>query len=267
MTIVSGGALGIDRAAHLGALRARGKTLVVAPLWCDRAYPAENRRLFGSILAKEGAYLTVSASDAQPIAPAFARRNEVLVALCDVLLLGEAGVPSGTLMAARFARRAGVPQFLLPWSVRALDARGTQSEFARGVPGYFHPVQLVRVLEGRGFDNATYWELSGRAVQARTLALDAKAKLRGRGKKKAGAKKRGAGKQEQKVVAADRAPPSTDVVVVAIAAGATTIDAVAEVTQLGAAAVQHRVLRLTLEGMVLRDGAGLLRVARGMDRQ
>lgn len=260
MTIVSGGALGIDRAAHLGALRARGKTLVVAPLWYERAYPEDNRKLFAGILAKGGAYLTVSDFDAQPIAPEFARRNEMLVALCDVLLLGEAGVPSGTLMAARFARRAGVPQFLMPWSVRALDARGTQSEFDRGVRGYFHPVQLVQLLEGRGFDNAAYWERSGRAVQARLLALEAKTKLRGRGKKKAGAKKRSAGKQEQKVMAFAGAPPASDAIVVAIAAGATTIDAIAEATQLGAAAVQHRVLRLTLEGMVLRDGAGLLRV-------
>lgn len=260
MTIVSGGALGIDRAAHLGALRARGKTLVVAPLWYDRAYPAENRKLFGGILAKGGAYLTVSGSDAQPIAPTFETRNEMLVALCDVLLLGEAGVPSGTLMAARFARRAGVPQFLMPWSIRALDARGTQSEFDRGVPGYFHAVQLVQLLEGRAFDNAVYWERAGRAVQARTLALEAKRKLRGRAKKKAGAKKRRARKQEQKVMASVSAPASSDAIVGAIAAGATTIDAIAEATQLGAAAVQHRVLLLTLEGMVLRDGAGLLRL-------
>lgn len=56
MTIVSGGALGIDRAAHLGALRARGKTLVVAPLWYERAYPKQNRKLFHRIVAGGSAY-------------------------------------------------------------------------------------------------------------------------------------------------------------------------------------------------------------------
>lgn len=271
MTIVSGGALGIDRAAHLGALRARGKTLVVAPLWYGRAYPKGNRELFASVVAKQSAYLTVSDLDAEPIEPTFRRRNQALVALCDVLLLGEMGVPSGTLMAARFARDARVPHFILPWSVRTLDARGTAAQLARQVPGYFNPVQLIELLRGRAFDNPCYWQRSPGAVQERTRALEKKAQERARkkkapssvGKSASSGKKRASSAAHPGKGATEevQAAPTTDPIAWAIANGATTIDAIAESTRLGAAVVQHRVLRLTLEGVVLRDAAGLLRVA------
>lgn len=260
MTIVSGGALGIDRAAHLGALRARGSTLVVAPLWFDRSYPQANRRLFAQVLARGGGYVTVAPHDARPIAHTFRRRNEILVALCDVLLCGETGTPSGALMAGAFARQAGVPQLLLPWSHHALDLRGTQVELERGARGYFNPVQVIRLLEGRIFENPTFWERSARAVQERKAALDEKdRRKKGKGRKKTASKS--SGSQNPRAVA----PSFDDPVMLAIADGGATIDAIAERTRLAAAVVQHRVLRLTLEGAVHRDGSGLLRVSDGME--
>lgn len=263
MTIVSGGALGIDRAAHLGALRAGGQTLVVAPLWLHRAYPKANRRLFAHVLARGGGYLAVSEPDAEPFAPTFARRNEVLVALSDIVLLGEAGAPSGSLMAGRFARQTGVPELVLPWAHDALDLRGLEGELERGARGYFNPTQLVRLLEGRLFDNPTYWERSLRAVRERQGALEAKNALRKRKKvsaltdppDSARAKPRAPSKHAAKA----RPANVDDPVLSAIAGGATTVDAITEQTELAAADIQYRVLLLTLEGVVLRDEAGLLR--------
>src|SRR5690606_38703815 len=201
------------------------------------------------------AYLTTSRADAEPFTPTFRRRNEVLVALCDVLLLGETGTPSGALNAAQYAREANLPHFLLPWSTRALDTRGTQAEFGRHVPGYFNPVQLVELLSSRVFDNVDYWERSVRAAREHTRALEKKDEQRsGRKKQRAAAAPPGAR------VSPTAAPELDDPVACAIARGATTIDAIAERTRLAAAVVQHRVLLLTLQGAILRDGSGLLRV-------
>jgi len=259
VTIVSGGAKGIDRAAHLGALSARAPTLVVAPAWLGRATPKQNHRLFDAVLARGGGYLTVASETDALIHPTFVRRNEVLVALCDVILFGEMGVPSGALIAAKFARQTGVPRFVLPWHPSALDTRGTQSELERGARPFFHPTQLVRMLEGRTFENPVYWERSRLAVEAHEAALEWRAERR-RGKQRPKGKK----------ARADRAPGAAaknprhgaredDAVLSAIARGASTIDAVVEATLLAAAVVQHRVLLLTLEGSVVKDSGGLLR--------
>lgn len=253
MTIVSGGAWGIDRAAHLGALRSRGRTLVVAPLRLEEAYPKQNRTLFAAVLARGGAYLSVAELGAIPFGATFARRNELLVALCDVVLFGEMGVPSGASMAGRFAREQDRPRLVLPWRLDAPDTRGTQVELDRGAGGYFRPSQIVRLLEGRTFDNPLYWERSA-------AVLAAEPPRRSRHSKK------GRDAQGQPSAPAPAASPERDPVLAAISSGGSTIDAIVARTGLAAAAVQHRVLLLTLEGAVRRDGAGLLRAGDQLDR-
>ncbi|HSC89699.1 MAG TPA: DNA-processing protein DprA, partial [Polyangiaceae bacterium] len=91
VTIVSGGAVGIDASAHRGALDAGGRTLVVGPVWLDRAYPEENRPLFAEILKRGGAYCCVTGEETKAHYPSFFRRNEALVALCQLLIVGESG--------------------------------------------------------------------------------------------------------------------------------------------------------------------------------
>jgi len=260
MTIVSGGAKGIDRAAHLGALRACAPTLVVAPMWLGRAYPKEHHRLFSTIVARDGGYLTVSASTDVPFRPTFARRNEALVALCDVVLFGEMGVPSGALMAARFARRSGRPRLVLPWAVDAPDTLGTQGELEGGAQGYFRPSQLVRLLEGRPFDNPEYWQRSTEVLREWAAAEARRRKRRRRTGKAQGSMRFEGPVEAERSGGNEPVIAAGDPVLAAIANGATTIDALVERTGLPAAVAQHRVLGLTLQGVVLRDGGGLLRV-------
>jgi len=245
MTIVSGGALGIDRAAHLGALRARAPTLVVAPAWLDRPYPKTNGRLFDTVVSRGGGYMTVATPTDLLLDPTFWRRNEVLAALCDVILFGEMGIPSGALNAAKFARQLGVPRFILPWSLTAKDLRGTQAELGRSATPYFGPGQLVRLLSARTFDNPGYWERSPAAL------VEPPRKRRRRSRKKTALL--------SPQIEMSLPDLTSDPVLAAIAGGATTIDAVVETTGMSAAMAQHRVLGLTLEGAVFRDGSGLLR--------
>jgi len=113
ITIASGGAVGIDTAAHLGALAAGGRTWVVAPTGCERVFPEENAALFEAIARGPGAMLW-------PFAPsyshrsAFHARNRILVALADAVVVVQAGDHSGALHAAACARRSGKPLWVVP---------------------------------------------------------------------------------------------------------------------------------------------------------
>ncbi len=110
--VVSGGALGIDGAAHQGALDAGGKTLVVLPSPVSAPVPHSNHPIFDAILRTGGGFL--SEAD-KPHSRHFALRNRLIAALSDVIVLVEAGARSGTrhtLAAAKLLQR---PIGACPW--------------------------------------------------------------------------------------------------------------------------------------------------------
>jgi DNA processing protein len=115
--VVSGGALGIDGAAHRGALEGRreveaphdalGATTVVLGSGIDVLYPARHARLFHQIVASEGALVSMFPRQMQPRAFTFTKRNELISALADVVLVVEADLRSGSLSTAAHARKQG----------------------------------------------------------------------------------------------------------------------------------------------------------------
>ncbi|MEB2322421.1 MAG: DNA-processing protein DprA, partial [Sorangiineae bacterium] len=107
VTIVSGGAVGIDAAAHEGALDAGGSCLVVAPSGYERPFPRENAPLFRAVVERGGAYLSLVPGDVPASRGAFFLRNAVLVALADLVILVEAPYRSGARNAAAAAHRLG----------------------------------------------------------------------------------------------------------------------------------------------------------------
>jgi DNA processing protein len=113
VVVVSGGAVGIDAAAHRGALAAHGRTWAVAPTGHELCFPGEHERLFGKIARGPGAMLW-------PFAPryahrsAFLTRNRVLVALSDAVVVVQAGARSGALHAASWALKLRRPLWVVP---------------------------------------------------------------------------------------------------------------------------------------------------------
>jgi DNA processing protein len=105
--ILSGGAVGIDAAAHAGALEAGAPTVAVLATGLDAPYPARHRPLFDEIVRRGGALVTPF----QPRVPVrrwhFPRRNRVLAALADAVVIVEAAAGSGSLYTARAARDYG----------------------------------------------------------------------------------------------------------------------------------------------------------------
>jgi DNA processing protein len=105
--IVSGGALGIDGAAHRGALAGGGTTTVVLGSGVDVLYPQRHAPLFSEVLARGGSLISMRPDGAQPLPGAFVARNRLIAALVDAVIVVEADVRSGSLSTANDALDLG----------------------------------------------------------------------------------------------------------------------------------------------------------------
>ena len=130
--VVSGGATGIDAAAHRGALASGGRTWVVAPTGHREVYPEEHRVLYDAIVAAGGALLWPFAPDTLARRHNFFLRNGVLVALADAVVVVQAGIPSGALNAASWARKLSRPLWVVAGAPWMRQFRGCHAEIDRG---------------------------------------------------------------------------------------------------------------------------------------
>ncbi len=126
VVVVSGGAIGIDAAAHRGALKASGgRTWAVAGTGCDHCFPPRHAELFDAIAGGPGTMVWPFPRESGVRPGAFLARNRVLVALSDAVVVVQAGIPSGALRAAACARRMGKQLWVVPAPPWAPDFRGS----------------------------------------------------------------------------------------------------------------------------------------------
>jgi DNA processing protein len=117
--VVSGGAIGVDAAAHAGALNGGGHTVVVLGCGLDVPYPRRNAELFRRIREAGGTLLAEHPPGAKPLAANFIPRNRLIAALSGAVVVVEATLGSGSLATARAAGSRGHGQVLAvpgaPW--------------------------------------------------------------------------------------------------------------------------------------------------------
>lgn len=123
--VVSGLALGIDAAAHRGALNAGGVTIAVMGTGVDIVYPAAHSRLAGDILAGGGALVSQFPDGTVPRRQNFPARNWTMAALSDLVLVVEAGEGSGALITAEAALHLHKEVMAVPGSVFSALSVGT----------------------------------------------------------------------------------------------------------------------------------------------
>lgn len=139
LCVVSGMALGIDTAAHEGALRGPGSTIAVIGTGPDRVYPARNRALAHRI-AETGCILSEYALGTPPIAANFPRRNRIISGLAAGVLVVEAAAQSGSLITAQMAAEQGREVFAMPGSIHSALAKGCHQLIREGA-------QLVETVD------------------------------------------------------------------------------------------------------------------------
>lgn len=145
-TVVSGGALGIDAAAHKGALAVGGRTIAVLAGGIDQVYPAVHAGLFRQI-REAGCLVSQFAVGSRPNGYKFLLRNGTIAALSRALLVVEAPRRSGALVTAQAAAILGRPVYVVPANIGQASFAGSHALIRDGATLVDDPEQLLEEFD------------------------------------------------------------------------------------------------------------------------
>lgn len=131
ITIVSGMAAGIDRAAHLGALNAQSGTIGVLGTGIDRIYPSSNSDLFHKV-AEDGLLISEFPLGVHALNSNFPRRNRIVAGLSIGCLVIESAIDGGSMITANLALEMGRDVMAIPGSIHNPVARGCHKLIKQG---------------------------------------------------------------------------------------------------------------------------------------
>jgi DNA processing protein len=131
VTVVSGGARGIDTAAHQGALSAKGRTIAVLGTGINQVFPSENASLFEKIISN-GALVTQFAFNRPADKQSFPIRNRIVAGMTLGTVVVEANLTSGALITANFAVEYGRQVFAVPGQIDSPRSKGCHDLIKKG---------------------------------------------------------------------------------------------------------------------------------------
>jgi DNA processing protein len=222
VAILSGGAKGIDTAAHEGALDVGGVTVVVTPAGFEKPYPKENASLYQRVLDTGGAYLSLFPDEAPAVRATFFARNACLVALSHAVVVTQTPWVSGSRNAAKWARRLGRGLFVVPHSPWDKAGAGAIQELRWGARPLDRAKEMLTFLRDAGFHPLPR-AAQGELWPAASPASDA------------------------------------DPVLQALRDGAVHADEIVDRTGLSLATVEQRILTLALSGVLVPGPLGSLK--------
>lgn len=147
ITVVSGLARGIDSSAHIGALKAGGRTIAVLGSGLDYIYPRENKKLAKDIEGN-GAVVSQFPPDTPPFKDNFPKRNRIISGLSLGVVVVEAADKSGALITANYALDEGREVFAVPGKVTSQTSGGTNKLIKAGAKLVENADDIISELEG-----------------------------------------------------------------------------------------------------------------------
>lgn len=172
VVVVSGGAIGIDTVAHRAALAMGAPTVAILPSAFDRLTPARNKRLFAKI-AQQGALVSEYPPGVTAHRFHFHRRNELIAAYADAVLVVRAKAVGGTMITARAATRLGTPLMVVPGSPEDETAAGCITLLREGAICVSSAEDVLEVLGVTGAAEPTQRSVPRRRLSASAMRVDA----------------------------------------------------------------------------------------------
>lgn len=248
VTVVSGLALGVDGAAHRGALDEPGGTVAVTGTGADLVYPSAHRALAAQI-AEHGVIVTEWSLGTPARSANFPQRNRVIAALVEGVIVVEAAMRSGSLITARLANEMGRDVFALPGSVHAPLSRGCHRLIKEGAQLVETPEEVLEAL--RFTQPAPRAQRAGASrkhtsAYAMTLPLEFEAPLDSPARDRAQASP----PAEAKPAHAATLGPEASSLLAALGHAPATLEILAQRTDMSEAMLQTTLLRLELAGHI-----------------
>lgn len=162
--IASGLAIGLDSMAHQLCLEAGGQTIAILGSGLDCIYPRANTKLAADILNNQGLLLSEYPPSAPPLKANFIRRNRLLAAIADKVLVLEAGTGSGSLQTAKIARELNRPLFAVPGNIFNDQVAGCHQLINEGAklasePSHLTGLPPIAEITGKYTNNGTNMDI------------------------------------------------------------------------------------------------------------
>jgi len=149
VTIVSGFMYGGDAAAHKAAVKAGGRTIAVMPCGIERIHPEYQQDLYHDILNNKGLVISEYEGDQMPVNWMYPRRNRIVAGLSKAILVLEAGLKSGTLITANFAKKYGRKILVVPGPITSENSKGIMQLIKEGAIAVSSAEEILPILGSR----------------------------------------------------------------------------------------------------------------------
>lgn len=150
--IISGLAIGIDAAAHDGAVTEEGRTIAVLGGGLQHIYPTSNLWLFNRILENNGLIITEHSDEEETLLEGFPKRNRIITGIADAVLVVEANHRSGSKISAEYAFKQGKKVYCIPRGLDEKNNSGIIELIENGAKIVSSPSKLIKDLYGEKID-------------------------------------------------------------------------------------------------------------------